>query len=95
MTFIWNHKKNKQNIKGHGLLFELASRVFLDPNRIDIYDVLHSIHEDRYITIGFIDDIPITVVYTALPNACICIISAWKTSKSQLRFYNDSWKTII
>lgn len=95
MTFTWNHKKNINNIKNHGLSFELASRVFLDPNRFEIYDDLHSIYEDRYITIGFINDVPITVVYTPLPDDRIRIISAWRASKEQLRYYTETWRAII
>ncbi len=37
--------------------------VFNDLQRIEIYDVEHSIHEDRYNTIGMVNDV-LFVVYT-------------------------------
>ncbi len=40
-----------------------AMLVFNDLQRIEIYDVEHSIHEDRYNTIGLVHDV-LFVVYT-------------------------------
>lgn len=49
--FDWDEDKECINIKKHGIDFESASFVFLDENRIEIYDELHSDTENRFITI--------------------------------------------
>ena len=57
MEFEWDEEKAQTNLKKHGVLFETAAKVFLDDNRIEIYDEANSIEEDRYITIGLAGDI--------------------------------------
>lgn len=63
LTFEWDDEKAKANLKKHGVPFETAAKVFLDKNRIEIYDEAHSEDEDRYITIGMAGDV-LFVVYT-------------------------------
>ena len=55
-------KKNKINFAKHGIDFETAMLVFNDLQRIEIYDMEHSKEEDRYNTIGMVNDV-IFVVY--------------------------------
>ena len=52
MKFEWDPAKNKSNRRKHGITFEEAKTVFQDKMAIEIYDVDHSYHEDRYILIG-------------------------------------------
>ena len=91
MTFEWDDNKEQINIKKHGMDFETASRVFDDDNRIEIYDDLHSDYEDRYITIGMIDEITCIamVVYTERGTDVIRIISARKATPKERRKYYD------
>ena len=42
MNFEWDEKKNKTNIKKHGISFQEASSVFLDENAILFDDKVHS-----------------------------------------------------
>jgi uncharacterized DUF497 family protein len=90
MIFEWDEEKNKANVKKHGIDFETAAHVFKDKNRIEYYDIEHSVFEDRYITIGEIDEvlIVILVVYTERSDA-IRIISARKATKQERRAYYD------
>lgn len=44
-------------------MFSIAARVFLDENKIDEFDELHSDFEDRYKIIGRVGKI-LTVIYT-------------------------------
>lgn len=69
----------------------MAKFVFNDENRIDILDDLHSIDEDRYITIGLINQVPVvvTVVYTERDQR-IRLISARKATAKERRMYYDS-----
>ncbi|MBR1476987.1 MAG: BrnT family toxin [Lachnospiraceae bacterium] len=85
MTFVWDEAKNSANIAKHGLSFETASCVFDDENRVELYDSYHSINEDRYITIGYVNEI-IYVVYTCRQKYTR-IISARKANVAERRLY--------
>lgn len=90
MLFEWDSEKEKINIAKHGIDFKTASRVFFDENRIEMYDEVHSDYEDRYITIGTIDNIAyiVMVVYTEREKA-IRLISARKATSRERRMYDD------
>ncbi len=38
MVFEWDDRKAARNVAKHGVLFEYATRVFLDPFRLDSED---------------------------------------------------------
>ena len=42
IEFEWDEKKNAGNIQKHGISFEEAAIVFLDPMHSEIYDSLRS-----------------------------------------------------
>ena len=75
LNFEWDEEKAKINLRKHGIPFETAAKVFLDENRIEIFDEEHSnINEDRYITIGMANEILFVVYIERQPN--IRLISA-------------------
>lgn len=87
MHVEWDDNKNAINKRKHNLTFDTASLVFADKCRIEYYDELHSIDEDRYITIGKVDDI-LFVVFTERPeHDAIRLISARKATASERRLY--------
>ena len=90
MLFEWDDEKARANIKKHGIDFETAARVFADENRLEIYDEEHSETEDRYITIGMIDNVAcvVMVVYTERGEA-VRLISARKATSQERRMYYD------
>lgn len=88
MTFEWDDEKNKKNIAKHGISFETARFIFDDEYRIEIYDVDNSIDEDRYNTIGLVNDV-LFVVYTER-NENIRLISARLATERERRIYYDS-----
>ena len=47
LEFEWDEEKERINIAKHGIDFETASHVFLDPNRMEYYDEAHSSGGDR------------------------------------------------
>ncbi len=51
--FEWDPEKARANQRKHGVPFEEAATVFLDPQAISLYDEEHSEQEDRWITLGF------------------------------------------
>ena len=52
LTFEWDEAKNAANVIKHGLSFEQASEIFLDPLSLTIADPEHSVDEGRFVTIG-------------------------------------------
>ena len=88
MLFEWDDEKEKINITKHGIDFATAARVFGDENRLELYDEAHSEYEDRYITIGIINDVAcvVMVVYTERGEA-VRIISARKATTQERRRY--------
>lgn len=88
MQFVWDEDKNQINKKKHGISFETAISVFLDPLKIELYDELHStINETRWNIIGNIKDVTVFVVETELQNDVIRIISARLAEKDEKEFY--------
>ncbi|MBQ4466599.1 MAG: BrnT family toxin [Firmicutes bacterium] len=88
MFFEWDEDKNKSNLTKHGIDFETAAFVFNDDNRLEYFDFDHSVEEERFITIGAINDVTIVVVvvYTVRTSA-IRIISARKATKQERNYY--------
>lgn len=86
LHFEWDEEKARLNLKKHGVAFETAAKVFLDENRIEIYDETHSIHEDRYITIGLAGDI-LFVVYTMRTPKIRLISARLATAKERKVYY--------
>ena len=87
MKIEWDTNKNDANMKKHHISFETAARVFLDENRLDYYDIVHSINEDRYITIGVVEEV-LVVVYT-LRLAKIRMISARLATRKEKELYYE------
>lgn len=87
MKIEWDTNKNDANVKKHHISFETAARVFLDENRLDYYDIVHSMNEDRYITIGLVEEV-IVVVYT-LRKTRIRIISARLATRKERELYYE------
>ena len=90
MQFEWDDEKEKINIRKHGIDFTTAARVFKDENRLEIYDEAHSDTEDRYITIGVIDEVTyiVMVVYTERGET-VRLISARKATEQERKMYYD------
>lgn len=85
MNFIWDKEKSEANLKKHHISFDVAMYVFLDNNRVEIYDQKHSSEiEDRFITIGYVENVSLFVVYTMIDEKTVRIISARKALKQEI-----------
>ena len=90
MDFGWDHAKNLQNQRKHGLSFEEASRLFeSDEQVLEIFDASHSDSEDRYIAIGPISRGMVVVVYAEPEESLIRIISARWANEREQTFYRS------
>ncbi len=81
----WDENKNENNIKKHGLSFDTAALVFADDNRIEYYDRLHSLEEDRYVVLGSVHGV-LFVIYT-IRNDAIRLISARAATSREKEIY--------
>ena len=84
----WNDEKYRINIKKHGIYFEDAARIFLDENRIEYYDELHSDYEDRWKVIGKVRDI-LAVIYTERGEKYRIISARYATSEEEDEYYGQ------
>ena len=87
MLFEWDDKKAAINLQKHGVSFETAILVFQDEDRIELYDSAHSADEDRYNTIGLVEDV-LFVVFTE-QKTLTRIISARIATPAERRMYYD------
>lgn len=88
IVFEWDEEKAAINLKKHGVSFEIAAKVFLDDNRIEIYDEVHSLEEDRYITIGLAGEV-LFVVYTERCTNIRLISARVATAKERRLYYGE------
>ena len=90
MKFGWDVNKAEENINDHGVTFEEARDVFLDPNALDFFDSAHSTsQESRYYIIGFSSRRLLFVAYTELEDNTIWLISARKAEAKYRRLYEE------
>ena len=87
--FEWDAEKNKVNIIKHGISFSEAIGIFLDSNRQEFFDELHSSEEEqRYITIGMLPGkFLVVLVVSTDRNGITRIISARYASKKEEQLY--------
>lgn len=82
-------KKAKSNRKKHGVDFNEATTVFLDPFSITIPDHDHSAEEQRYIDIGSSEKGRVLVVVYTDRGVNIRIISCRKATYSERQYYEE------
>ena len=90
MNFDWDAAKAASNKAKHGVSFNVAAKVFLDPNRIEMYDGREDYEEDRWATIGYVDPAVLFVVYTVRDEETIRIISARKAVHYEQKQYREA-----
>ena len=88
MYFEWDEEKEQKNIVKHGIDFSTAALVFGDESRIELFDEEHSVDEDRYITIGLVNDV-LTVVYTIRTEAYRIISARIATKAEKEEYYGN------
>jgi uncharacterized DUF497 family protein len=87
VEFEWDPAKAKTNIRKHRVNFDQATRVFLDPNRIERPDEGDPEGEERWQVLGRVEEFVLVVVYTVRWNL-IRIISA---RRAELDEYFEYW----
>jgi uncharacterized protein len=92
--FEWDLAKAISNFAKHGVTFEQAATVFLDPLAITVFDKAHSQIEERWFTVGHKAGGGLLVVVHIFQEhdsniARVRIISARIATKQERRTYED------
>ncbi len=91
LHFEWDKRKEKTNVKKHGIFFEDARTAFYDEKAVQFIDPDHSDEEDRFILLGLSFKPQVLVVCHCFRESetVIRIISARKADKDEEQEY---WK---
>lgn len=91
MNFAWDEKKAASNPRMHGVSFQDAAEVFLDPLRIETLDGRDAHGEDRWKTVGLVEPALLAVVYTVRgeDGETIRLISARKADAHEREQYRE------
>ncbi len=91
LQFHWDERKNRGNCVKHGVWFEETQSVFQDPQARLFYDPEHSEDEERFVLLGVISAARILIVVHFYDDSedLIRIISARKTTRKEIRFYEE------
>lgn len=94
-TFEWDPRKAKTNVTKHGVIFEQAAEVFLDPLHIAIFDDAHSETEERWVTIGKARNGKLLVVAHTIAehedhSVTVRLISAREATSHEQRQYEET-----
>jgi uncharacterized DUF497 family protein len=81
--------KAKANLRKHGISFEAAATVFLDPLALTFSDPDHSLAEEREITIGNTGVQRVVLVSHCQRGNRTRIISARKATKNERKQYEE------
>jgi len=76
LTFEFDADKETQNVRKHGLGFDVAKQVFLDPEALYLADERHSLKELRRYAVGRVSDGRIITVWFTWRGDRIRIIGA-------------------
>ncbi len=90
LIFEWDEEKNELNLQKHGIDFNLAQYVFADPYHVELYDLSHSVEEDRYKIIGMVGKL--LVVISTFREDAIRIISAREADTNERKVYEKNYK---
>ena len=88
MEFTWSETKRAANVTAHGLDFLDARSVF-DGLTYTFEDDRFSYGEQRFVTLGLLAGIPVSVVHTENDHE-IRIISFRKATKHESKIYFDA-----
>jgi uncharacterized DUF497 family protein len=89
MGFEWDARKARANLRKHGVSFEEAASVFLDPLSATGDDPDHSADERRFVTFGVSSSGRLLVVAHAARGDAIRIISARRTTRAEREIYEE------
>jgi uncharacterized DUF497 family protein len=88
--FEWDEDKAEHNESNHDVSFMEARGVFLDANRVELFDEGHSEEESRYSAIGFSQNGRLLFVTFTIRESRIRIIHAHVAEKDEEQLYEET-----
>lgn len=92
MDFEWDSAKNERNIHRHGIDFEFAKLIFAEAT-LERIDDRRDYGEVRWIAIGAVGGLEVTVVYT-WRGQTRRLISARRSHSSERRAYRQAFPDV-
>jgi uncharacterized DUF497 family protein len=90
MRFTWTERKRMSNLRFHGLDFRDAPRTFEGPT-YTFEDDRFDYDEQRFVTLGFLGDLAVSIVHTETPTI-IRVISFRKATRHETSILFQSLK---
>jgi uncharacterized protein len=91
LDFEWDERKNRKNIKDHGVDFETASRIW-DGFVLEKPDERFEYGEERVNAFGIVDDRVLTVTYTLRGDDVHRLISARKATSDEREGFEEEFR---
>jgi uncharacterized protein len=88
MELTWSEAKRTANLKAHGLDFVDASRVF-EGMTYTFEDDRFSYGEQRFVTLGLLAGIPVSIVHTETEHEIRVISFRNATSREATIYFNE------
>jgi uncharacterized DUF497 family protein len=89
VIYEWDARKATANLRKHGVSFEAAATVFLDPLALTFQDPYHYNGEEREITIGHSTRHQVLFVSHAQRGDRVRIISAREATRGERKQYEE------
>jgi uncharacterized DUF497 family protein len=89
VNYEWDAKKAKTSFRKHGVSFEEAATVFLDPLAVTFPDPDHSDEEDREITIGLTTKNRVVFVSHCPRGDRTRVVGARRTTRKERKQYEE------
>ncbi len=90
LRFDWDDHKARLNLRNHGIGFDEAATVFVDPLARIFDDEAHSVEESREIIIGHSSEDRLLLVCFTERADVIRIISARKATRKERSDYEEN-----
>ncbi len=87
--FEWDAEKARQNLRNHGIRFQVAQEVFDDDQAVELYDEDHSRYEHRFNLIGHSSEGLLFVVFTVIREGRVRLISARAADPHHREYYEE------
>jgi len=81
MRFTWDERKRKSNLRDHGFDFRDSRSIFEGPT-FTFEDDRFNYSEQRFVTLGFLGGLAVSVVHTETPHV-IHIISLRRATRRE------------
>ncbi len=89
LEFEWDDEKAAGNVAKHGVAFSDACRLFDDIHALHYIDRSMVYEEERFVSIGIVNGVVLTVVYTERGDR-IRLISARKATRHEQKAYDEA-----